>query len=397
MFEDSRTKVFVCNVTNAAGAADIELLPSQSGSFYVDPETQKEDAIATVPTRFVYRNTAGVLSFTPYFTTANIRNAGCKAYAARTEQITYLGYNGTSGSLDAANSTYYGLKIILNHTFGMLNNSPIILTVPYKTDATATQYELANGLATIARAVLARHNACIKVEVINDGAVSNALGTATVSVVNGGKQIVFSEDMTALVVADTLVRLGGIGAGVQPVYKVVSHDSGAAAARVYTLDRPYEGATAAALAANLAESVIEGNYGLKFTGVSVTDANFNPVTDEPFVVSFELEAGDFTTATVTYSTNPSLGVGTYQQAAAFEAYAQFQNKTREISAYPPTTRNIDATAGTDYDVLSWEIWDPLVISATTGIVEYSKTKYVIFNHHANQAAEAFHTVLGVSF
>ena len=398
MFEDSRTQVFTCNVTNANAAnyATLKALAGTAGAFYYEPQTFTETALATNSTlwhRFVFRNTKSDLSMTLPFKSSQVHNGGYYAYLARQEQVSYLGYNGTAGSMDAANSTYYGLQVILNHTFGMLNNSPLIVTIPYKSDASATQSEVAAGLAIAGTAAFKRQAyKPLKIERINSGAVSNACGTATASVVNGGKQVVFNEDMTLITTDGSILRLGGIGAGTAPCYIVASNDGGAAAACIYTLDQEYQGATNAALAANLIETVTEGDWGLKFTGISVTDANFNPVTDDPFVVSFELGIRDFDTALATYTTEARLGSGTYQLVSAMEARSQFENKTREVSAYPPTSRNFDAVAGSTYNMFAFEVWNDEFADATTGVRPVSKVRYVI--PVLVGLTEAFHTVLG---
>jgi len=399
MFEDSRTQVFVCNVTNADAAnyATLKALAGSAGAFYYDPQTFTETALSTNTTqthRFAFRNTAGALTFSPTFKTADVTNAAYYGYLARQEQIAYLGYNGTSGSMDAANSTYYGLQVILNHTFGMLNNSPLIVTIPYKSDASATQSEVAAGLAIAGTAAFKRQAfKPLKIERINSGAQADACATATAFVVNGGKQIVFSEDMTAITTDGSIVRLGTSGAGVAPCYIIASNDGGAAAARVYTLDQEYQGATDATFAAATIETVTEGNWGLKFTGISVTDANFNPVTDEPFVVEFELGTRDFDTATVTYDTEARVGSGTYQLVSALEARSQFETKTREVSAYPPTVRNIDAVAGSTYNIFSFEIKNDTFVDVTTGVKPVSKGRIVIAV--LVSLTEAFDTVLGL--
>jgi len=379
MFEDSRTDLFVCTVTN--GDALTGALPNGAGGFYkTSDNTLEEGALeAGVEYEFRHRNSKGVLKKSQAFTVAQVSNPVYQATVARREQISYVGYNGTAGSIDAVNSTYYSIRLVLDHTFGMLNNSPLMLTIPYKSDASATQSEVAAGLAIAATAVLDRQPyKYVKVERINSGAVDNALGTATGSVVNGGNTIVFSENMTALVTAGTILRLGGLGAGVQPCYIVTGHDNGAAAARIYTLDQKYQGATNAALAANLIESVTEGNWGLKFTGISVTDANFDPITDQPYVVKFTVQLGEnFITAAVTNSTTPFLGQGTYQLVSAQEVYTQFQNKGRHISAYPPTSYNKDTVAAETYALFSFEVSESKYVSVTTGINPISKYRIII--------------------
>jgi hypothetical protein len=401
-FDDSRTKVFVCNVTNG-NPATYAAIPAQSGAFFYDPltgagPTFTETALSTNTTqvhRFVHCNTKGVLSFTKGFKYAEVFNAFDKTTSARVEQITYVGYNGTTGSMDATNSTYYGMKIILDHTFGLLNNSPMIVTVPYKSDASATQQEVALGLANAATNWLKRQAyKPFKVERINSGAQANGLAAATVSVVNGGTQIVTSDDETALIVAGTILRFGTSGAGTAPCYVVTGTDGGAGAARIYYLDQPYQGSTAAAYAAATFESVTEGNWGLKITGVSTADADFVPLRDEPFVVSFHVQIPYFTTATVTYDTGAYIGTGTYQEVAYMDAKSQFENKTRELTAYPQTVLNLDAISGYTYDLLSFEVKDEAFIDAVTGIRPISKDRYILAVR-STLSDDSFDTVLGL--
>lgn len=395
MFEDSKTELYVCSVTNANAA--ISALPNNAGGFYkTSDHTIEEGALeAGVEYEFIHRNSKGALNKTKPFTVEQVTNPVYMAASALVEQVSYFGYNGTSGSIDAANSTYYAIRMVINHSFGMLNNSPLMLTFPYKSDASATQSEVAAGLAIAATGTLDRQafKFC-KVERINSGAAANALGTATASVVNGGNTIVFSEDMTSLVVAGTILRLGGLGAGVQPCYIVTGHDSGAAAARIYTLDQKYQGATNAALAANVIESVTEGNWGLKFTGISVADAAFDPINDEPFVTSFELlPNSSFTASTVTYTTKPFIGRGTYQLVAAQEAYCQFQGKRPAISAYPRTSYLQSAVAADTYALFSFEITDEKFVDVTTGINPKSKIRVNIAVKTGFDEVGEFDTVL----
>ena len=411
IFEDSQTLLYVCTITNglADNAAYTDAThPAGSGVFVNLDNMTVEEAALTAATnyRFYYKNAAGVLQKSPVFTTATLKNAFAVENEARVEQVTYLGYNGTSGSMDAANSTYYGLQLILNHTFGMLNNSPLILTLPYKTTAAATQYAVANGLALAARAALKRHNACIVTEVVNSG-TSTATSAGVWTVLNGSTTVTVVEQAAGdatkyngdagTIVAGDLIRFGHATTKTYPVYKVVS-TTGAGASATVVLDRPYEGATNASLAAasvGVVPIADIGDYGLKFTGVSVTDANFNPQTDEPFVVSFELGTGDFTTATVTESVLPVIGSGTNQQIRALEAYALFHNRDRVVGAYPVRPNYTYQTVLSEsYHVFSFEIWDEKFVDATTGIKPISPTRIVIALD--KDLSEAFETVLGVS-
>jgi len=401
MFEDSRTQVMVCNVTNANAAshAVLKALTGSAAAFYDEPQTFTETALATNPTLYhhlAYRNGAGQLEITNNFRSGDIQNGGYYGYLARVEQVSYLGFNGVAlhtGAMDAANSTYYGLKIVLNHTFGMLNNSPTILTIPYKTSAAATQSELAAGLANAATQIFERQpHKPIKCERVNAGA--QLVDLDNLALVHGSKTFTSGDDDTASILVGSILRIEEPESGGEdvddPCYIVVSHDSGAADARIYTLDQPFQGVTNADH--DHCGTVTEGNWGLKFTGISVADADFNPITDEPFVVDFTIQNPGFDTADVYNKTTSLIGNGTYQLVSAMEARSQFENKTREISAYPPTVRQITAAAGSTYNIFAFEILNTAYSSPTTGVQPVSKIRVVI--PVLVGLTEAFHTVLG---
>ena len=95
MFEDSRTQVFVANVTNAdiGSFAALKALAGSAGAFFYEPQTFTETAMSTNSTlfhKFAFRNTKGVLSLTKPFKYADIRNGGYAAYSARVEQVSYF-------------------------------------------------------------------------------------------------------------------------------------------------------------------------------------------------------------------------------------------------------------------------------------------------------------------
>jgi hypothetical protein len=398
MFEDSKTDLFVIRVDN--GTALRAALTAGMGGFYATG-TNAVPVLAALTALNEYeyctRNAAGALLKSSPFFPEQIANPTYALTTALVEQVTYLGYNGVTATLamDATNSTYYGLKIILDHTFGTLNNSPMIVTIPYKSDATATQSEVAAGLANAATNWLKRQAyRPFRVERCNSGAMLNDVSEGTTcAVTNGSKVITFAVDPTPNVVVGSILRIGALGAGGTPCY-VVTAVTGA----TVTLDQEYQGATNAVLAENLLESVTEGNWGLRFTGISVADADFNPVTDTPFVSSFTLEAGDFTTATVTYTTAPFIGRGTYQLVSHEEAYTQFQNKGRCVGAYPPTVRNIVAQAADTFAIFTFDVIKQQYLDVTTGIRPISKHRIRIAMLTALVAAEGaeYLTVLGTA-
>jgi len=395
MFEDSKTELYVLSVTNSNAA--ITALANNSGGFYKTADaTIEEGALeAGVEYEFIHRNSKGVLNKTKPFTVEQVTNPVYQAYVARTEQVTYFGYNGTSGSLDAANNTYYSLRMTLNHTFGMLNNSPLMLTFPYKSDSSATQREVAAGLAIAATQVKDRQAfKCFKVERVNSGAQLVSLNN--LSFTNGSKDFTSADDDTASILVGSIIRIEepeNNGAAVtDPCYVVASHDSGATTARIYTLDQPFQGVTNADN--DYCETVTEGNWGLKFTGISVADAAFDPINDEPFVSSFDIQSSEsFETAAVTYTTKPLIGRGTYQLVAAQEAYAQFLRKRPAISAYPRTQYLQSAVEGDTYAIFSFEVTDEKFVDVTTGINPKSKYRINIAVKTGLAEVSEFTTVL----
>jgi len=272
--------------------------------------------------------------------------------AAETQQLDYVGYNGVSGALDTLASNIYTIRlnILDKTTAGFMQQK--IKEGFYKSNASAasyTQQAVARGLVTSLIANYSRETEQdIVFERINGGAQDNALATSTVSVTKGSKYITCSEDMTALILATTILRFGATGAGVAPCYVVVGHDGGATTARVYELDVPWQGATNAAFAAASFESVTEGAWGVKLQGVDREYVTGKFPSNVNFWVT-QIDFGDLAAAVVT-STAAYPGVGTSQQLGMLEKELQSdENQYRRHAESYPVDR-VDIAQGTLYDV-----------------------------------------------
>jgi len=393
MFEDSVTYLYVMDV--ASGLTDDTegpaSLPAGAGAFFnFGTNVTEQTAITASANRFYfgYRSDDGILQRSPTFQGNQITNATKIDTVALTEQISYLGYNGTAGSMDDSDSTYFGL----NHTFGLLNNSPLIKTIPFKTASSSSQTDLTFGLVQAGyKAFKNLPNADVKFE-----AVCNVAASATndftniVTIVNGAKTFAVATNLTYNTAAGTLAvgdyirfaddSLNGTLHVSDPVYKVTAIN-----ALVVTVDRPIDIPSGAWTDAGDGSQVIPAataeaaDWGIRMTGNTpdTVAEGFNPRTDTPFVVNFEVLSDDFETAEVTYATASAIGTGTYQLISSMEAYTQFQNKDRHVSAYPPHSVRIDAEATKGYDMYSFEIMDEVYASATTGINPRSKGRIVI--------------------
>lgn len=218
----------------------------------------------------------GDLKFSDTINAKMVKKVTVQKYVAGTNQVDYIGYNGTTGSIDVLDNNVYKVNITYLGTDSFDASRRTIKHGVYKSDAAATQSEIAAGLTNSLitnfsrEGVKLRFNTdLIKFERINSGAPANALGTAKAALTNGSKAVVFSEDVTSLVTAGTILRFGTSGVGTAPCYVVASHNSGSGAARIYFLDIPYQGTTTSALPAAFVESITEGNWGIKMTGAEL--------------------------------------------------------------------------------------------------------------------------------
>lgn len=311
--------------------------------------------------RFVVETPAGELKFSDMIDAKQVNKVTCYRYAAPVDQVDYIGYNGTSGSIDVIDNNVYKVNIYLRGTTALDFSRMQVKHGVYKSDSAATQSEIAAGLTNSLITNFSREGSklaenidVIRFERINSGAVANALGTATVSVVNGSKAITFSEDMTALVTAGTILRIGGLGAGTTPCYIVASTDGGATTSRVYFLDIPWQGTTNTAVAANLVESVTEGNWGIKMTGSILPFQVWNKPYDRS-TWTFGLQ--DFGSTTITNSTAMSLGSGYGKAVQELEAWISMNAGRQYLNATGVVYPTIDAVASGTYALIHFQYSD----------------------------------------
>jgi len=314
----------------------------------------------------------------------SIESIDARGNIATTLQTDYVGYNGTSGSIDAISNNSYTLRLyMLPLDLAGFAQQKIKRGV-YKTDTTATQSEIAAGVCNDLIKNLSKEpekikfgTDNIKVERINSGALANALGTATTSLVKGSKYIVFSEDMTALVTAGTILRFGTSGAGTAPCYVVVNTDGGAAAARVYELDIPWQGATTTQSAATT-ESVTEGNWGIKLTGVKFS---FDAPKFGFLLPRWKTTLQDFGTTLVTESAISAEGIGNYEQVAYMEQQFQGSEGNWYRAQVPYPTYRAEASSSNHYGLITITFKDNMTTTLGQS-ASSAKQLYIACTHPA---------------
>ncbi len=263
------------------------------------------------------------------------------------QQVSIVGFNGTTGSLPAANETDFYIKIRKNDNDAANRSQPMSLFAgPVRTDATASQEELAfalvkNGIANFKDEPA---NNYLAFDVISDGTEA-AIGTATLAATNGSRALTYSA-AHSLVVGD-LVFIAGA------TYKVEAVPT----TTTVTLSTPFEGTTVAALATGTAYATTHGkltaatNFGVRLTGVQA-DFNVNSFRDyyvNRFTVTFS------NVSTLVTTSGARTGSGVWQQVAMDEYMSYGFEGENSMLGVPPRMRDQEVIEDGKYGCveISW--------------------------------------------
>jgi hypothetical protein len=253
-------------------------------------------------------------------------------YKAAVQQVTYVGYNGTTGALPVANNTDFWIKVRKRDNDAANRSQPMSLFAgPVKTDSTGTQEELAFALAKNGIRNFSQEpaNGYLRFEVVSNAA-SVTDGTATsITIAKGSKVGTLNAAATTFVVGD-VIRMGTTLTS--PVYKIV-----ALSTTTVTFNIPLQGdsITAGAIRYFTAANAATGTFGVRLTGVP---APFNVNTMRDYY------ANRFTTtfsdSTVLISvTGAQNGNGVWQQVAMDEYLSYgFEGENNQL-AVPSLARD----------------------------------------------------------
>lgn len=92
----------------------------------------------------VQGTTSSAAIWSPWLQGRNIRVWKGNAYTAPVEQVSYVGYNGSTGSIDFQNETTYMLAIEFTQDLDLMQERQIFARYYYTTDSTATEDEISN-------------------------------------------------------------------------------------------------------------------------------------------------------------------------------------------------------------------------------------------------------------
>jgi hypothetical protein len=245
-----------------------------------------------------------------------------KKFIAAAQQVTAVGFNGTTGALPVANDTDFYIKIRKNDNDAANRSQPMSLFAgPVKTDAMGTQEELAfalvkNGVVNFSKEPA---NGYIRFETLSD----TAAGTATTATVTySSKAIVLAAAGTAAV--GDIITINGVA------YKI-----DAISGTDVTLNIPYQGVSGAGVAVDY-NPVAGTNFGIRISGVAA-DFDVNAFRDY-YANRFTVTFSDPTTP-VTHIAGARNGNGVWQQVAMDEYMNYGYEGQNDMLAVPPRFRD----------------------------------------------------------
>ncbi len=297
--------------------------------------------------------TSNPLVYSPRIFGANVTVFKGMSYVAPQEQIYYVGYNGSSGSIDVSTaSNQYIIRVLYKFDSEIFSEQTNVLYQEYTSDAAPTQSEVAAGFAVKYAQTYPATNNDVKVERVCDGTFTVTGGSTTAVVTLGSTTVTFSSSSHALVAGDIL-RIGGT-LSTFPAY-VVSSVSGA----TVILDSKYQGASGTIANANLGEMSAVTAWGLKFTGKPFTFTAASVARFKYQKVAFDMTIQNFGSTSITQSQEASRGNGTFEEVAELEYWSLgfdgwlANRNTIPAQAQPRT----NATASTNYDIISISAFD----------------------------------------
>lgn len=255
------------------------------------------------------------------------------------QQITAVGYNGTTGALPIANNTDFWIKIRKRDNDAANRSQPFSLFAgPVRTDATGTQAELASMLVKNGYLNFKDEpaNHYLRFEAIcDDAGAATTAATGTLAATNGSLFVSATVSGSAEFSVDDYVRFGT--ATTDPVYKVV-----ATSVAGITLDSPYVGTTGT-FAAGAAQFITAVNAAAANFGVTVT-GNVDPFDvnqwRDYYANRFTVNFSDSTTK-ITHVQGAFNGNGVWQQVAMDEYMSYGYEGEMNQLAVPSIPRDQD--------------------------------------------------------
>ena len=323
----------------------------------------------------------GTMKYSPVFDGGQISIAQKNAYSAPTEEVWYVGYNGTSGNLDGGTITsgvLYGLRVEFTN-FSQYAKGDLIKSSYFKT-TTTSEADLAAGLhAAAAKTFRPARGQEVFIERVASGSGSATTGTWSINQYANVATVTFNNGLT---VGD-YVRIGGTSS-TTPVYKIT-----AISGTTITLDNYYQEVSATGLSGYDLGSSPTG-WGLQITAKTLS--TFNGLDDNweqvKFIASLQNKTANTANTTTTLATAASEGSGDWKTVRMLESRAHFGLGAETRSLAPMTTLSAIASSSYTYDCIYVRAYNTQVLDEA----QISGTKnayfdfYIFTNHSLNYNA-----------
>lgn len=307
--------------------------------------------------------------FSDLIEVSSISNVNSAAGAARVNQVTSIGYDGTSGSIDVTANNLYYIRLYVQELLSAESDGQKIKHGVFKSTSSSIESDIALGLTSSLINNFLREAE----EFITFKALCSAAGATEandITVVKGSNKVAAAGALTA-VVGDFL-RLGSPGGGAtvaDDVYKVV-----AISGTEYTLDRPaqvdsgtYATGTTDADVITAAQGAA-GDWGVVLTGA---DLSFGYPDYKYDIARWETQLENFGSTDLA-ETAGSPGVGTYESIASLEHFLKgFQGEIYRMGSpniYQPILVADSAVAGGAYQVITFKHQNSIVTGSFTNEV-----------------------------
>lgn len=318
-------------------------------------------AITSATARFMIATKLadGTIVTSPTYNKADIKHATRKVYTARTEQIDYIGYNGTTGSIDVTNSNLYKINLQVQELLRANSDGRKVKFGIYESDDAATQAEIASGLTkSLVLNFDREHEKFIKFYMLADhaGASVGAAADTVVGSAGSTKVVITDTGADSSVIALAAGDYFRAGTAItDPIYKIVE-STVAVTGGTLTLDYPLQDAVN--LVGNTAEYITAAqmataNCGIKLIGqaLSFTTGKFNDA-----VAAWDTQLVGFGDTTTDFkATAATVGSGTINQIKQMEWFSQgFEGEyIREpfSETFSPRANASSSVGGGGYDLI----------------------------------------------
>lgn len=272
---------------------------------------------------------------TPVIKAGAITSASAKVYTAATQQLDYIGYNGSANSIEVFDNNLYMGQVYIEEFLASSTDGRYIKHFQYESDATATQSEIALGLAKSGNFNFSREakNSSGNAPIVFEALCNDALATGedfdeTITIVKGSAVISNADATptyntgTALAVGD-YIRLGATSTTAVALSSAVYKVTAISGVNI-TLDRPVMLASGSYVTGSDYTQVIPAASGLAADwGVSLTGQAKDHKVGKEFhgVNRWSLNVKDAGSTVVANSTVATEGLGNVNQVKDLEWFA----------------------------------------------------------------------------